>query len=501
MKIMTYDHWLKGIGGRASLGEDTHLKNIDDALRAHSKGSGRLAAGTRESLAKLETALDAWHRAYTRKPGYYGALANWQTAGFMVTDLYQQVKGPNKLPHDALPETLEKDTQEARLGVLHLFSEVRVSGKFATDIATTLLSGVRFPLTTAGKVKDVEAPFLAAGITKGTARYVQDRVTDFTVVKPATTAEKIGFAVWESAVAAKNPSAGATPIAHGTDVRQIVLDFVKRVWAAVTDFIRTAVGTAWAQCKEFVSQFVEQPLLIAQEIADVFIRQVLPSIAPFYGAAKTLSKSLRGLLDTAVQPFVDRLKFGHVGISQGFAQSVVSGIRFGSGWMAGNHVYAAIQSIANVVLMAAASPAAPLVGFVMSIAANIATLCYRSWERSMLRAFCKEARQHFIAGEYSKDNRNGNARALTNDRDAFDRWFKPYARWVPSISSLMLTSHICGSAYVYVNMLRPNGELIDSKSFIKGVDYLSALTSQGKRYLRQSGLVISSRSEQGKVYL
>lgn len=372
---------------------------------------------------------------------------------------------------------LENQLYEARLGTLYLFSNLKVSGGYVDDILSVLTTGVPLAVDKFG----------ATAAAAAAAAF-----------KPASTAVSGGPAVGRI----EDPNRRITPSGEtqANTLLAVIEAQVAKIWQSVKNFVCDIARTAGNAGLDLIRDALKQPHELVKQIATIIMSILASPANAVYVAGKTTMQGIVEVFDSAIMTLVTALRAHSASIRKGYAQAIVDGVHVAAAVRGGNGI--ANIGIGLLTLPLSAVPAAgPVVKAVLSMVRSAAFLFFRLYESCMLERLSGEARQKLEEGGYMRYGRFSPGaechNALPHDAKAFDSWFRPYAVCVPSVSSLVLASRVCGSRDVYLNLCVEGGEVLSPAAYASGVDYLGHLAHVAEMYLKNSGL----QFDYGKTWL
>lgn len=458
--IMSHQEWFRAVGGVHAVEKDKQLLAIDEVLYAYSKAAKAPvvfrsrwktdAGDQRQLLGALQNALAKW---------YAGVPAKADNAYTATLKIYRQF-------HPEIPSLspLEIELQHARLGVLYLFSNLNPRLFYAQDVASIVFGSIDIALDQTDKMSAVDAPFVDAGMSKPVAHFIKGKGTAV-MTEGASIAEKV---------------ARSGKVENDHEIRSAVRRVIHRIWRFIVDFAEAVTD----KLNGVLRSYLEDPSQIFELMVDIVMKQVVPKMVPFYSAAKDLVKDMSGLLENGVFALIEYIKRGAVSFSQ-FGAAIIGGINRGRAWMLGNDVLRAIADSVSLPLSLIGWPGNKVKDMVVSAAMTIAKICYRTWECSRFKSFCREAKRRYDEGGFATNGVVNSDAALSIDARSFDEWFFASARAVPIIAALTLSSRVCGGKYTHLRM-SDSGKNIDQNEYNRGAAYLDSLASDARRYIEKS---------------
>lgn len=484
-----YYDWLQKVGGMPAVMSDPLLWDVQRALLPYCQATDISANETEATIRNLRVHLRNALIAYVGAMPKVDPLASNEK---QVTAVLSHVLFGD--PHRAGdPErALMLDRQEMREAIVTLFAHASVSATWMQNIAPLLLDGVKVGMRGAdflgpdGKavtaMKTIEQGTAGLHVTAPSTGFGVDRVLDATVSVGAKSVAQELAASTEAGAAAQGPT---SPL--GVIWAQ-VREFVDKISGGIAAFLARLFNTYKSGVVAYLKGYVTDLQKLLTTTVEIIVRQVLPSFTMGYVSIVQLKDQLPHLLKTAVNPILEFFQYRHIRFAAGVASDVIDGMRLGQIFMGADSVFQVTQTLAVFATATVATPNAGLIlKSLMSIGQNLAKMCLRFWEYSMLRNVCNEARAVALS-MLGSETRIVNAAGAPDDK-WFNAWFGPYARLVPSVAAIVLSSGIAGAKHVWLEFGRLLGANPDE--FAKGGNYLASLATQGRRYLAQSGLVVT----------
>ena len=487
-----YQAWLQDLGGMHALYREPLLMDVHAALQRYCNARDGVPGYGDEPVNQVLGQLREALTVYVGPVPSVDPLASRekQAAARLSTILFGD-----------LHRTLSHDRQEMREAIVTLFGNTIVSAAWMSNIASLLIDTAKVGL----RGLDIPGPdgkafTLMSKIEQGASQFAVkapaagfgvDRVLDLTI--------GVGSKALANELAG---SSGAGDAAQGPFVAEAgiwaqVSNFVNEISEAVSAFLARLFSSYKAGVINYVKSYTTDLQKLLTTAVEVIVRQVLPSFTMSYVSIVALKDQLPQLLKTAVKPLLEYFSNRHAHFSGGAARDLISGARLAQVFMGADGVFQVGQTFAVWGTATVATPNAGLIlKSLMSIGRNLARLCLQFWEYTMLRTLCREASAFALSGDRT-ETRVALAWPAPAE-DAFTTWFKPYARWVPSVAAIVLSSGICGAKHAWLEL---GGLLsIDPAVFAQGGNYLESLAAQGRRYIAQSGLIVTG-SEGIKLYL
>ncbi|RKP49396.1 hypothetical protein [Trinickia fusca] len=486
--IMSHQEWIRGVGGVHAVEKNQQLLAIDEVFYAYTSKVGLRDGRGRAPVVYRSNAMRDDRSEKQLLGALHDALAKWYasapTKDGKTLELYKQtLKAYNPSNPDLPPlSALEMELQQARLGVLYLFSNLNVRVLCAEEVAGILFNSVKLALLETHDIEAVDAPFLRAGMSSAATEFVKDKMKEV-----ATTGGGIAEKAIRSNVLSKDD-------VEYSRFEAVLRAAIYKIWRTVVNFMEGArdkfvsvIGGYWEDPNELIALVVE-----------VLMNQYLPAIIPLYATTKALINDIGGLLQDSVDALIQYIQKRSVAFSE-WGASIIDGVHRGNAWMLGNKIVKTISDSVSLALIVAGGPAGSAArkvkNVVVAMAMGIAKICYRTWECRRLQAFCREAKLRYTKSGLSSGQVSQANAALSIDVKRFDEWFFSCARSVPAIAALTLSSRICGGKYVQLRM-SDGGRDIRGSEYDRGSSYMNYLASIAQRYIKQSGLNPSFGNEQ-----
>lgn len=492
-----YQAWLQDLGGMHAVMSDYALRDVNAALLRYCNARDRVGEYDNESAGTLREQL--------RKTlvDYLGPTLE---ADPLASNEKQAAAALSQVLFGSLQRVLALDRQEMREAIVTLFAHSSVSANWMQNIAPLLLDGVKVGLRgldlggADGKpitgMKKLEQGAAQMDLTAASTGYLVDRTLDATL---DVGAKSVAQALADSTRAGTAAQGPVSPLAT---IWAQVRKFVDQISDGITAFLGRLFSTYKAGVVNYVKGYFTDLQKLLTTTVEVIVRQVLPGLTMGYVSIVQLTDQLPQLLETAINPVLAYFRNRHTRFTTGAASDVIHGARLAQIFMGADGVFQVGQTVTTFVTATVATPNAGLiVKSLLAIGRNLARMCLRLWEYRLLSNLCNEAKT--IAQSAFHGETRIAAASTAPGEDGFTAWFRPYARLVPSVAALVLSSGICGAKHVWLEL----GDLlsIDPAAFSQGGAYLESLAAQGRRYLAQSGLKISGSGgmelylETGKV--
>lgn len=321
---------------------------------------------------------------------------------------------------------IENDVQKMRAGILYLFVKLDVKDRYLSDIAGALWSGVS---TFIPGSNVIEEGMKAAGVNATLAAQVEDYALDG-VQHAAGFIEDTAYRIKLS----------------GTLRRGLL-----GLWGEFKSMLTRAIASVKEAGAEFVSKvqrFLDMPPWeIIEKLVESMLRYLFPAVM-----AKV--QRTEAIIDAVVRFFAkgatlvrNGFALGMNAFQAGFQRDVVRGIYFGSCMMRGYDAIDAAEGVAGLLKA----------GFPFVLVRNVVKIFMRYYEARVLGDLIVEAQEKFRWGGYELNGTfsfaNETAGSIARSRRDFDEWFSPYALFVPSVASLVMSCQVFGNEMYYLNLI------------------------------------------------
>lgn len=345
-----------------------------------------------------------------------------------------------------LPDFLQQEMLNARLGVLYVFSNTIPNGNYAKLLLGGAFSTVGNSLGSSGKMLDDKGLDIGGKVVSGAETPIKELVGYFekTAKPPSDNKEK------------------------------------KSLWQKILDF------------------FSGLPKKIMAKLSEK-----IPDMATWGSAIKTIIKGIVGLIVDAATPLS-----GAMDVVKGTVQACHAGWNRAASWLderttslvtgVGTAIVGAVQRAMDRSLaeglwnvakggtqigLTGIAGAGALVKAIASGLELIVAFILRIFEVQKIKEFCKDAKVLWRDRSISK---------FHHDPVIFSRWFSKYALSVPAIGAVALNCGYCGGPMQYLNMYNGGGKVISQKDFDAGVSMLVRLKRYSAKYLNDTGISFGS---------
>lgn len=444
MAGITYKEWLSEtsvVGKPRSI----LLREVDAQFECYEKFGGG------DSMWRLQKALNAWKAS--KGPGD-AWKKDRRNRGKAVDALTAQLNGTDTDKDVAeVPEFMQKDLAWARLGVIYLFSNLKVD----SNLFNVILEGA---LSATGSILDfVGTPVNQGGMGRDIANIVNTNVS--TVMVPG---KELLQAIESSGHDLKTPQSQT---------------LFKQVKEWLTNFARKIL-------EELKERFGKVDVTIAsiKNLINVLAEAFASTAAPFVSAGMDIAKGVVNILDSAV----DRYKVWSHGqgvvLLSGHPSVIIDSIKRAMSLGIFEGLYQSLKGAGNVGLTFLTAGASMLVNVVVAMAEMLVKLIWRMVEISRMDRFFQEASEAWKVKDQSDSMHKQPLR--------FGAWYRDFALKLPALSVLTLNSGICGDKMLYLKMFKSDNQIISQNEFQHGCVYLDELKVWGSNYLDKCGYNFST---------
>jgi len=321
--------------------------------------------------------------------------------------------------------------QNARLGVIYLWQGTTVE----SPLANVILSGAMGAASGLAGLKEVNLP-------------VPDLATDFAAI-----------GVQSAINVREGPQQGLS-----ATIKAWAEDFLLKVWDKIKDI--------FGDLAEMAGQL--------KKIAVFVTQQVFKKLAPVIGSAVGLVQGLWKMTVAFCEKLGDWLAARGVKLVQGHPTTLIKGIESGITRALLEGIYEMAKSAASLALNVASWGGTAIVDAVVAVVEAATKIIWRIAETFVIRRFCKEARQFWIARNESN--------SIHLDSSRFDGWLKGTTNKVPVIAAVTLGTGIAGDKMRFLQMYTGEGAVISQDQFDAGVKYLDQMKRAGSRLLERSDM-------------
>lgn len=455
---MPYAHWMTAtdvkLRPRSAL-----LRQLDEAILTYER------TGHPKALIAIQQRLKAWQDSKGPNEAWKKDARN---KTLTITLLQSQAHGGGDT--DAAlgtPDFMSPGMINARLGVIYLFSKIKVDD----TIFKILLNGA-IDVTNAGLNAGNQAAGYAAtalGAAQGPAGSLADKAQN-------------KVAHW---VSGKSLINGNAPPPTDSKARQL--------WDKVRTMIYDAAVKAWNSIKKKIAEFREDPAGTAldvipgmlRQLCDFLTGQLIASLAPLIGSALDLTKGIANTIDAGMTKYNEWVAGRNVNLLEGYPSTVVASIRRSMTFSIGEGLYDTLKGAAKVGLDAGTAAGSTILGLVTDVLEAVIKTIWKVIECMRMNSFCQQAAKWWDVREERS--------ALHLQPIAFNTWFKGYAMNIPALSVLSLNSGICGDKMRFLNMFKSDADVISQAEFEDGCRYVDSLKVWGSSYLKDCDFSFSSK--------
>ena len=448
------------------------MKKLDAAIKAYA------LAKSQWGLDAITEALDAWKDAK-------GGGDAWKKSGrdrnMAITLLDNQLsgKGDTDVAIGA-QEFMAPALENTRLGVLYLFANLECDESIfkialggAVDVATGALdfSGASTAKDVLGKLKTPASVLAEEAESRIVTREKPREVMSHNLLQEPPTPP---------------PLTGALRAAWET-IKEAVLDYAKKIWAAICDGIGGLGGKLMATIENPATMELSGGAIpgMLRKVCDVLIAHFFASIAPFVSGALDIAKGVSKTLSAGAAKFKEWWSGRRVVLMKGHPATIVEAIRKAMWMSVGEGMYETLKGTAKIAIDAAAAGASAIFSLIVTICEAVGKAAMRIYEVVKMRGFFREARQLWTVR--AEDN------ALHKQPIAFNQWFKGHVLSVPVLAVLALNSGIVGDKMHFVQMFRDDDSVIGQSQFDHACSYVDGLKQWGSGYLGKTGFEFSSK--------
>lgn len=441
LRVMTCEQW-KLLTWTRWNPRSIKLKAIDRALEGYETDKGQGA------FLRVEGAFSDWVSA---KGGMEGAKHSIRNKKGAVEYLAAQLAGEKvRIPGD-LPEFMEAGMENARLGVLYLFQNIRVK----PDIFSMVLQG---GLTVVGGALQCADAVPNSG---DLSNLESVKVTGEQLLRsnplrvpPNTSASDVGKINSALTNVTHKLVAGTGELFSGIDVG---------------DVAATVVNTLKGLVKTLANLFLEQA-------------------APFISGGMEIVGGLTRVTEAVVDLVKTWYRGRGVNLMQGHPTVIASSLKWSMARSLFTGIYETLKGVAGTIMDAVgtfvtagtATAVMKVVTIIYGILETIAKLAFKLFETLLMDKFCRTAKEFWA----QKDQPDAFHKSPTQ----FNRWYKKWAMPFPALAALTLNSGWCGDKMRFLRMFKDDDQIISQDQFDQGVMYIDGqLKPYASKYLEEAG--------------
>jgi hypothetical protein len=383
---------------------------------------------------------------------------------------------------------MHEDLVNARLGVLYLFSRVRVQPAMFNMVLNSGLSIAGQAMKVGGASQDDQKTFKKytkhAGKLSGIGGKIETKIGDrfFAPKTPDNISLPAGapssIAIEQEKVVPSDQvlreAEQAAGIARQPALQQIaekIQGWFDKLVDKVVAFLEKKFGT------------ISGIAATVKKLVVALVGIVAKEAVPFLKSGLDLARSIGSTIDAAATRFRTWAEGHNVEVAAGHPATVVDSITRAMTASLLKGLWGVLKGAGGIAMQATSFGGATVVNMVIAASELLIKFIWKLVETVRFNAFCDEA-----LGYWNGQSNNG----IHRRPFAFSEWYRSWALNLPLIAVLTLNTGICGDKMRYLTMFSADGKPITSEQFQHGVRFLDNLKPWGAQYIKDSGFRIRS---------
>jgi hypothetical protein len=504
--IMSYAEWLLGTG---------RVRDRSSAAKAVDLAFQRFEwKKTMENFLSLKQAFLMWI-AFLDERGMSWRRIPENKQG-TVERFDRQIRQWAVLPIEPLVRI--EDRVHTRLGLVYLFSHLRVNTTSSEVLAEALVSVATLGLGYhASGDQAVYYAKLGVGASKSVVSGIAASIEDWVLApaspsiydaipKEATWQEQLamGYQITRQAIAdaLRNALKSISDVFReklkpffvdpmgiiGASVREKLLPFIAEATAAIGAMLEKQLQPYVDDLEGKVSSMVFGQI---RPVAELVVGTVAAALLPILTSAWDTVKGIIKTIDAGI----DRYRFWakeHIQIANGHPAAIMQSIRHAMNVSLGDGLATTISGAGRLTGEVLSAGAGKIVSMVLKMVESLIRAFVKIVEIEQLNQFIREAKQQW--------EKRDAADALHKRESAFDKWYRGNAMTLPIISVLSLNSGLAGDKTQFLAGLSTNRDA-DFQKFAEGAAHVDSLKAWGVSYLNNVRINLSGIDAQANGYL